>query len=122
MGALDRSKSWKFEELEPDREEYMLDKSLGGENRLVWDEYQKDEYIGWEIIYQQRWKNGEPYVIVPGVKGSDEFHPQPEGDYSFNEIDKAVEVIPIPESYTGEVKRFVENKDVKGDIEIVEPL
>jgi hypothetical protein len=121
MGALDPSKSWNFEELEPGKDEYVISGIKGVENRLVWDEYKVDEYIGWEIVYQQRWKNGDPYVIVPGVKGSEEFYPNT-NDYSVNESDKAIEVIEIPENYVDEVRDFVETKDVKGDVEVIKPL
>jgi hypothetical protein len=74
-----------------------------------------------DIVYQQRWKNGEPYVIVPGVKNSDEFYPQEDG-FDVNKGEKVIEVIPVPESYSEEVETFVESKDVKGEVDIVYPL
>jgi hypothetical protein len=124
MSALDPDSSWCFECLDKgkDEAEYVIDGMGKTGERVVWDEYQVDDYIGMDIVYQQRWKNGEPYVIVPGVKSSDEFYPQEEHDFDVNKDEKAIEVIPVPESYSEEVETFVESKDVKGEVDIVYPL
>lgn len=121
MGSIDTSETWYFEDLEKDKVEYVSDTLLGTENRVVWDDYETDSYLGMEVVYQQRWKNGEPVVTVPGIKNSDEFYPQ-EDDFEVNTDEKVLEVASIPEDYVEEVKTFIERKDVKGELDVIDEL
>lgn len=121
MGSIDTSETWYFEDLEKDKVEYVSDTLLGTENRVVWDDYEVDSYLGMEVVYQQRWKNGEPFVTVPGIKSSDEFYPQ-EDDFEVNTDEKVLEVASIPEDYVEEVKTFIERKDVRGELDVIDEI
>ncbi|MFQ3274878.1 MAG: hypothetical protein ACI9LV_000439 [Candidatus Nanohaloarchaea archaeon] len=98
-------------------EVHRIDPDYSDSYRIERKDYGVAEFMGREIVYQERKIDGVSKVIVPGYLIEEEHYPQDSESFDINNEEKAVEVAPVAAEDSDEVEKWLENIGLEGRFE-----
>lgn len=94
-----------------------VDPDFADSYRIEREEYEIAEFMGREIVYQQRKVSGNPKGIVPGYFIQGEHYPQDSESFDVNTDEKAIEVAPVAHEDEDDLEKWLHSLGVEGRID-----
>lgn len=106
-----------FQQYSEGAETVKIDPKYPDVYRIEREEYEITEFMGREIVYQERSVDGSSKVLIPGYLIEEEHYPQDPEAFEVNREEKAIEVSPVANEDTEDVEKWLRNIGIEGRFE-----